>query len=89
MTLEEISPDSTFNWLKKNMQDLLGVPPEKLSPASTLADLGIDSLAQLQLIVMAENELGASIPDSALTQINLHSLETLSATIDTYRNQCP
>lgn len=24
MTLEQISPDSTFNWLKKNMQDRLG-----------------------------------------------------------------
>ena len=87
MMLEEISPDSTFNWLKKNTQDLLGIPPEKLSPKSTLADLGIDSLAQLQLIVMAENELGASIPDSALTEVNLYSLETLSATIDRYRNR--
>jgi acyl carrier protein len=87
MTIEETSLDSTFNWLKKTTQDLLGVSPEKLSPTSTLADLGIDSLAQLQLIVMAENELGASIPDSALTETNLHSLKTLSATIDTYRNQ--
>ena len=87
MTLEETSLDSTFNWLKKTTQDLLGVAPEKLSPTSTLADIGIDSLAQLQLIVMAENELGANIPDSALTESNLHSLETLSATIDTYRNQ--
>ena len=87
MTLAEISPDSTFNWLKKTTQELLGVSPEKLSPTATLADLGIDSLAQLQLIVMAENELGANIPDSALTETNLHSLETLSATIDTYRNQ--
>jgi len=87
MTLEEISPDSTINWLKKTTEDLLGISPEKLSPKSTLADLGIDSLAQLQLIVMAENELGASIPDSALTEANLHSLESFSATIDTYRNR--
>lgn len=87
MTLEEISPDSTFNWLKKNTQDFLGISPEKLSPKSTLAELGIDSLAQLQLIVMAENELGASIPDSALTEVNLYSLETLSATIDMYRSR--
>ncbi len=87
MTLEKFSPESTFSWLKKTIQDILGISPEKLSPASTLADLGIDSLAQLQIIVMAENELGASIPDSALTEINLHSLETLSTTIDAYRNQ--
>lgn len=87
MTLEEISPDSTFNWLKNNTQDFLGISPEKLSPKSTLAELGIDSLAQLQLIVMAENELGASIPDSALTEVNLYSLETLSATIDMYRSR--
>ncbi|MGE4441634.1 MAG: acyl carrier protein [Desulfomicrobium sp.] len=87
MTLEEISPDSTFSWLQKNTQDLLGISPEKLSPKSSLAELGIDSLAQLQLIVMAENELGASIPDSALTEVNLYSLETLSVTIDMYRSR--
>jgi len=86
MTESDSTPSSTLDWLQRVARDILGIMPERLNKTSSLADLGIDSLAQLQLIILAEKELGASIPDAALTEGNLRSLQTLAATIDTCRS---
>ena len=80
---EDITP--TRDWLKRVVEDYLGIPTERLRQTTALADLGIDSLAQLQLVLLAERELGVKIPDSALGEANLRSLETMAATIDRHR----
>lgn len=76
---------TTLDWLRRTAEEVLGIPPEKLHRDTGLAALGLDSLAQLQIVLLAERELNARIPDSALTEANLLSLETLASTIDRHR----
>lgn len=76
---------TTLDWLRRTAEEMLGIPPEKLRRDTGLAALGLDSLAQLQIVILAERELNARIPDSSLTEANLLSLETLAATIDLHR----
>ena len=76
---------TTLDWLRRTAEEVLGIPHEKLRRDTGLAALGLDSLAQLQIVLLAERELNARIPDSALSESNLLSLETLAATIDRHR----
>lgn len=78
-------PSSTLDWLLQTAQYLLGITPERLARTHVIQDLGIDSLAQLQLIVMIEKELHVSVPDTALTEENLYSLDSLALAIDRCR----
>jgi acyl carrier protein len=45
------------------------VPREKLTPDSTFAELGMDSLDAINLIFEIENEFDISVPDEAAKSI--------------------
>lgn len=79
------SPHTTLHWLLHTVQYLLGITPERLARTHVIRDLGIDSLGQLQLLVMIEKELHVSVPDSALTEDTLYSLDSLALAIDRCR----
>lgn len=85
MTQTIATTQTTLDWLKQTAIHALGVRKELLNDHATLTELGVDSLAQLKIIVLAEKELAASIPDEAFTSDNLRSLETLAQTIDLFR----
>lgn len=48
--------------IREFLQDRLGLVPERITEASTLASLGVDSLMQLELVFEFEDRLGISLP---------------------------
>lgn len=49
--------------------DQMGIPGEQVVPAADLqADLGLDSLDALELLVMLEDQMGISIPEEIVRQ---------------------
>ncbi len=75
MTLEEK--------VKEIIVDQLEVNPEQVTPeASFVADLGADSLDQVELVMAFEEEFGAEIPDQ-----DAEKLTTVGAVINYLREK--
>lgn len=51
--------DLITDYLKRHLDD----PPEEITPESRLEDIGVDSLAGIELIFDLEEEYGITIPD--------------------------
>jgi len=52
--------------LRESIARICGVPADQISPASTLEDLGIDSLAAAEIITDAEIRAGVDLPMDVL-----------------------
>ena len=65
----------------------LGGDIHTLDPETPLADLGIDSMALLKILLFVEEHFGVYLPDEALTVKNLYSLSSLSAAIAYHYNK--
>ena len=52
--------------LRESIVRICGVPADQVSPASTLEDLGIDSLAAAEIITDVEIRTGAELPMDVL-----------------------
>ncbi|HEX7265939.1 MAG TPA: acyl carrier protein [Streptosporangiaceae bacterium] len=52
--------------LRESIVKICGVPPDKVTPASTLEDLGIDSLAAAEIITDVEIRTGVELPMDVL-----------------------
>jgi acyl carrier protein len=52
--------------LRESIVKICGVPPDKVTPASTLEDLGIDSLAAAEIITDVEIRTGIELPMDVL-----------------------
>jgi acyl carrier protein len=52
--------------LCESIVKICGVPPDKVSPASALEDLGIDSLAAAEIITDVEIRTGIELPMDVL-----------------------
>ena len=52
--------------LRESIVKICGVPPGKVTPASTLEDLGIDSLAAAEIITDVEIRTGIELPMDVL-----------------------
>ena len=50
-----------FDVIAKVVADRIGVDPSTIKPESTFADLGIDSLDTVDLLMSLEDELGVEI----------------------------
>jgi acyl carrier protein len=56
-------PDSTADRVLAVIAKTQHIAPEKVTPESTFADLGIDSLDGLTIVFALEEEFGIEIPD--------------------------
>ncbi|MFF0409690.1 acyl carrier protein [Kitasatospora sp. NPDC004745] len=54
----------------------LRIEPGSLNPASTLAAIGLDSLAEVELAVLLSEEFGTPVTEDQIT--GLHTLENLN-----------
>jgi acyl carrier protein len=44
-----------------------GVPPQEITPEATFADLELDSIALVELVLVVEQEFGIKLPDDELS----------------------
>jgi acyl carrier protein len=56
--------------LRESIVKICGVPPDQVRPASTLEDLGIDSLAAAEIITDVEIRAGIELPMDVLRGLN-------------------
>ncbi|MCC7325395.1 MAG: acyl carrier protein [Burkholderiales bacterium] len=57
-----IDHDSILSRLRQLAPERIAVDPSLLSPEARLADIGIDSFSLIELVFIAEEEFGVSIP---------------------------
>ncbi len=50
-------------------------------------DLGLDSFSLIEIVLFIERHFGVQLPDEALTDHNLHSVETLTHCILQYKEE--
>jgi acyl carrier protein len=62
------APDRTeiLERLRRVVHNKVDVDPSKMTPDARLADIGIDSFSLIELVFMAEDEFGISIPVEGL-----------------------
>lgn len=53
----------TLDQLRQLLHDRIGVPPEEITPASKLEDIGVDSLQLLNLMFDLEEQFGVTLPN--------------------------
>jgi acyl carrier protein len=58
--------ESIARWCQAYLADLLGVPPEKVSPDASFDRLGIDSAVAVSLLIEVEERFGVDLPPEAL-----------------------
>jgi acyl carrier protein len=52
------------------VNEIVGLPPEDVTPDKSFADeLDIDSLSMVEIVVAAEERFGVKIPDSEVTKL--------------------
>jgi acyl carrier protein len=56
--------------LRESIAKICGVPAGRVSPASTLEDLGVDSLAAAEIITDVEIRAGIELPMDVLRGLN-------------------
>lgn len=58
--------DETFHRVTSEIATLMGIPPESLLPETTLAEIGMDSLDGLQLLIELERVIQTQIEEEDL-----------------------
>ena len=56
--------------LRESIAGICGVPADQVTPASTLEDLGVDSLAAAEIITDVEIRAGIELPIDVLRGLN-------------------
>jgi acyl carrier protein len=56
--------------LRTSISKVCGIPIDSITPTSTLADLGVDSLASAEVITDLEIRLGKDLPLDALRRLS-------------------
>ncbi|MGB3205114.1 MAG: acyl carrier protein [Crinalium sp.] len=80
-----MSPEDTFDKVKKIVAEQLEVEPNDIKPESNFAnDLGADSLDTVELVMALEEEFDIEIPDEAAEQIL-----TVQAVVDYINEKVP
>jgi acyl carrier protein len=57
-----------IDMLKSEVGEILQVSPDKIDPARSMYDMGLDSLMGVELVVVLEARFGARLPVMALSQ---------------------
>lgn len=74
----------SLNLIREFLDGRMGVPPQQVVPAASLADLGVDSLLMLELVFECEDRFGVTLDK------NLKSPKTvgeLVAVVDRLRRE--
>jgi acyl carrier protein len=58
-----MSQDEILAGIKEVLGTVASIDPSGVTPETTLADLGLDSLSTLEAVVAAEDRFGLLIPD--------------------------
>ncbi|MFJ8649706.1 acyl carrier protein [Streptomyces sp. NPDC093546] len=56
-----------YEWLRETMAGTLHLPVDLIRPDATVEEVGLDSLAVTELVLIAQDELGISVDESRLT----------------------
>jgi acyl carrier protein len=51
----------SLNLIREFLDGRMGVPPQQVVPAASLADLGVDSLLMLELVFECEDRFGVTL----------------------------
>jgi len=71
------SPDEPRQAVRTFLQDNMGVPAAS-GAGITFAQMGVDSMAILKILLFLEREFGIYLPDSDLTWENIRSPDALA-----------
>ena len=75
------------HYLTSLIADMLGISPEQIEPDQPLAELGIDSLMRIELLVKIDGDLDTDLPPEIIDPEG--TLNALAARIVTQRNAGP
>lgn len=69
-------PEEMFQLVSHHLVQHFGIEPETISPTATLEDIGLDSMALVELLLVLEEEFGMPMPedDDAATPKTLGEL---------------
>ncbi|WBB53723.1 phosphopantetheine-binding protein [Verrucosispora sp. WMMD573] len=85
-----MASENPFDQFEKVLLATLpGTSTQEISPDDRLADLGLNSLLLVQLVVQIEEEFGINMPDETLTEETFHSVDTLWSTVSAVRQSRP
>ena len=69
--------------LRESIAGICGVPADQVTPASTLEDLGVDSLAAAEIITDVEIRAGIELPMDVLRGLSqLRTVEEVAAHLE-------
>ncbi|MFQ5590452.1 MAG: acyl carrier protein [Phycisphaerae bacterium] len=72
--------DEISRFLRANVLD----EDVELTNESGLRELGVDSVGLVELLLFVERRFGVMMPDSAMTEENLHSVDTLALWVSAF-----
>ncbi len=61
---------------------ILDTEPDEIEPKTPLADLGLDSLKFVELLVIIEKRFGINLMESGLTKEDFESIDSLAKRIN-------
>jgi acyl carrier protein len=64
-----MSPDEVLGGLAEILGAVAGVRPADVTPDASFADLGIDSLTMVEIVVAAEQRFSIRIPDETVADL--------------------
>lgn len=56
-------------------------PETEMGPTTPLAQVGLDSMAVMQILILVEERFGVWLPESGLTRENLQDLRSLAGVV--------
>lgn len=68
--------------LIKEVATILGIDAEEINVQSNLAELGLDSLSFVELLVLIEKQFGINLMESGLSKEDFESINFLASRID-------
>lgn len=63
------APDATLAAVAEIVHEVTGVEVERVQPAATLADVDMDSLSTIEVVIGVEQRLGARVPDAEVAAL--------------------
>ncbi|MFR9673521.1 phosphopantetheine-binding protein [Streptomyces sp. TR06-5] len=60
---ERYMSEAMFQLVSRHLVEHFGIEPERISPAATLEDVGLDSMALVELLLVLEEDFGMPMPE--------------------------
>jgi acyl carrier protein len=79
--------DKTYERVRRIVAKYLEIPTEQVQPESMLAELGVDSLATLELLFEIEDEFKITVPDERV--VGLDTVRSVCERIEALQDALP